>query len=215
MRRSEMIPKNIKNRGSSLTFISSSGLRGRQSVRATFKLSSGCIEAISIVAAQLGIKQKSLFDHLAQDSESLNAIAKEVQNARVRAENRIQKTYVMSRKSLSLLDEISRAFNAPRDALVEFSVRRLLPVIDNEQKKYDRRKAAFSGIQQHFNQGRRLLDKMIDELGEDDPVVDKLSAVMETYAIAAKAIAAFLERTRGIQNFDPEDLNQIDVHFEP
>lgn len=210
-----MIPKNIKNRGSSLTFISSSGLRGRQSVRATFKLSSGCIEAISIVAAQLGIKQKSLFDHLAQDSESLNAIAKEVQNARVRAENRIQKTYVMSRKSLSLLDEISRAFNAPRDALVEFSVRRLLPVIDNEQKKYDRRKAAFSGIQQHFNQGRRLLDKMIDELGEDDPVVDKLSAVMETYAIAAKAIAAFLERTRGIQNFDPEDLNQIDVHFEP
>lgn len=210
-----MIPKNIKNRGSSLTFISSSGLRGRQSVRATFKLSSGCIEAISIVAAQLGIKQKSLFDHLAQDSESLNAIAKEVQNAHVRAENRIQKTYVMSRKSLSLLDEISRAFNAPRDALVEFSVRRLLPVIDNEQKKYDRRKAAFSGIQQHFNQGRRLLDKMIDELGEDDPVVDKLSAVMETYAIAAKAIAAFLERTRGIQNFDPEDLNQIDVHFEP
>ena len=41
-----------------------SDLRGRQSVRATFKLSEGCIEAISIVAAHLGIKQKSLFDHL-------------------------------------------------------------------------------------------------------------------------------------------------------
>ncbi|MGD8703116.1 MAG: hypothetical protein PVG51_02530 [Desulfosarcina sp.] len=209
-----MAPKKIKDTSGSLTFISSSGLRGKQSVRATFKLSSGCIEAISIVAAQLGIKQKSLFDHLAQDSESLNAIAREVQNARVRAENRVQKTYVISRKSLSLLDEISRAFNAPRDALVEFSVRRLLPVIDNEQKKYERRKAALSNIQRHFNQGRNLLGKMIDELGEDDPVVARLGSVMETYAGAARAIKDFLKRTQGIEDFDPEDLNQIEVHFE-
>lgn len=203
------------NRDGSLTLISSSGLRGRQSVRATFKLSSGCIEAISIVAAQLGIKQKSLFDHLAQDSESLNAIAREVQNARVRSANRVQKTYVISRKSLSLLDEISQTFNAPRDALVEYSVRRLLPVIDNEQKKYERRKAAFAAIQRHFSQGRRLMENMMDELGQDDPVADKLVSVMETYAGAVKAIGTFLERTSGIEDFDPEALNQIEVHFKP
>lgn len=209
-----MVQKDDKDRGALLAFITSSGLRGRQSVRATFKLSSGCIEAISIVAAQLGIKQKSLFDHLAQDSDSLNAIAKEVRNARVSADNRVQKTYVISRSSLSLLDEISRAFNAPRDALVEYSVRRLLPVIDNEQKKYEMRKAAFSGIQQHFDKGRQLLDKMIDQLGGDDPVVAKLASVMDTYAGAAKAIGAFLERTQGIEDFDPENLNQMDVKFE-
>ena len=209
-----MAQKTRKTSNGSLTFISSSGLRGRQSVRATFKLSSGCIEAISIVAAQLGIKQKSLFDHLAQDSDSLNAIAKEVQNARVRATNRVQKTYVISRKSLSLLDEISRAFNAPRDALVEYSVRRLLPVIDNEQKKYEMRKAAFYAIQQHFEKGKLLLDKMTGQLGDDDPVVAKLASVMDTYAAAARAIEAFLERTRGIEDFDPENLNQMDVQFE-
>ena len=209
-----MAQKDDKDRSGSLTFITSSGLRGRQSVRATFKLSTGCIEAISIVAAQLGIKQKSLFDHLAQDSDSLNAIAKEVRNARVRAENRVQKTYVISRSSLSLLDEISRAFNAPRDALVEFSVRRLLPVINNEQKKYEMRKAAFSDIQQHFDKGMKLLDKMIGQVGEEDPVVARLASVMDTYANAAKAIAIFLERTRGIEDFDPQDLNQMDVKFE-
>jgi hypothetical protein len=203
-----------KKKKPSPAFISSSGLRGRQSVRATFKLSSGCIAAISIVAAQLGIKQKSLFDHLAQDSESLNAIAREVRNARVRAENRVQKTYVISRSSLSLLDEISRAFNAPRDALVEFSVRRLLPVIDKEQKRYESRKAAFDGIRRHFETGRQLLDNMREELGEDDPVVAKLDSVMENYAGAARAIEMFLERTRGIEDFDPEDLNQMDVQFE-
>ena len=209
-----MDPKNTKNKNGPLMFISSSGLRGRQSVRATFKLSSGCIEAISIVAAQLGIKQKSLFDHLAQDSESLNAIAKEVQNARVRPENRVQKTYVISRSSLSLLDNISRAFNAPRDALVEFSVRRLLPVIDKEQKRYEMRKDAFSGIQRHFNKGVQLLEQMSDQLGEDDPVVARLASVMDTYAVAARAMATFLERTRAIEDFDPDDLNQIEVQFE-
>jgi len=202
-----------KNKNQSVGYITSSRLRGRQSVRATFKLSSGCIEAISIVAAQLGIKQKSLFDHLAQDSDSLSAIAREVQNARVRAENRVQKTYVISRQSLALLDEISRAFNAPRDALVEFSVRRLLPVIDNEQKKYEMRKTAFSGIQQHLNKGGQLLNKMTDQLGEDDPVVSRLAAVMDSYVAAVKAIETFLERTRGIEAFDPEDLNQIEMQF--
>lgn len=209
-----MDPENNSNKNRSLMFITSSGLRGRQSVRATFKLSSGCIEAISIVAAQLGIKQKSLFDHLAQDSESLNAIAREVQNARVRAENRVQKTYVISRRSLSLLDEISRAFNAPRDALVEFSVRRLLPVIDNEQKKYETRKAAFSEIRRHFDKGNQLLEKITGQLGEDDPVAGKLASVMDAYAAAARAIDTFLERTRGIEDFDPADLNQIEVQFE-
>jgi hypothetical protein len=202
------------SRNDSLAFITSSGLRGRQSVRATFKLSAGCIEAISIVAAQLGIKQKSLFDHLVQDSISLNAIAKEVQNSRVRSANRVQKTYVISRKSLSLLDKISRAFNAPRDALVEFSVKRLLPVIDNEQKKYQMRKAAFSAVQQHFNEGRKLLDEVRVPLGEDDPVVAKLASVMETYAGAVKILAAFLERTRGIEDFDLENLHQMDVQFD-
>lgn len=208
-----MAQQSEKNGKASLTHLTSSGLRGRQSVRATFKLSYGCIEAISIVAAQLGIKQKSLFDHLAQDSESLSAIAKAVQNARVQAENRVQKTYVISRRSLSLLDEISRAFNAPRDALVEYSVRRLLPLIDNEQKKYEKRKAAFSGIQRHLKTGGALLDTLIDQLGEDDPLVSKLSSVMDNYAAAAKAIEAFLERTRAIEAFDPENLNQIKMQY--
>ena len=54
-------------------------LRGKQSVRATFKLSEKAISAISVLSEQLGIKQKSLFDHLMQDMEALNLIAEEVQ----------------------------------------------------------------------------------------------------------------------------------------
>ena len=55
-------------------------LRGRQSVRATFKLSAKAIEAMSIVSVHLGIKQKSLFDHLIEDAQSLKHIACELES---------------------------------------------------------------------------------------------------------------------------------------
>ena len=57
--------KNKENQFDTSFHISNSSgldLRGRQSVRATFRLSEPCINAISILSAQLGIKQKSVFD---------------------------------------------------------------------------------------------------------------------------------------------------------
>ena len=97
-------------------------LKERQSVRATFRLSEGCIDAISIVATQMGIKQKSLFDHLAGDMDSLKSIAREIKQMKIKKRGRIQKTFVISRKSLSSLDEISNMFNASRDILIEHSI---------------------------------------------------------------------------------------------
>ena len=55
----------------SLSKPSALDLRGRQSVRATFRPSEDCIDAISILSAQLGIKQKSVFDHLMEDAQVL------------------------------------------------------------------------------------------------------------------------------------------------
>ena len=118
-------------------------LRGRQSVRATFKLSNNCIDAISIVSKQLGIKQKSLFDHLLQDLEALNTIADQVRNAKLQSPNRVQKTFVISRSTLLSLEEVAHEFNASRDALIEYSIQRLLPVIKRERKRHLRRKIVF------------------------------------------------------------------------
>ena len=122
--------------GISLPQPSSSDLRGRQSVRATFKLTEKAIYALSIVAAHLGIKQKSLFDHLIDDNESLGLIANEIKSDQFHQLNRVQKTYVLSRKTLTCLDEASKNFDAPRDALVEYSIHRLLPVIKEEKEKH-------------------------------------------------------------------------------
>src|SRR5512147_144912 len=145
-------------------------LRGRQSVRATFKLSPRAIEALSIVAVHLGIKQKSLFDHLIEDVQTLNAIAKEIEAEEFRSLNRIQKTLVISRRTLVSLDQISRQFRAPRDALVEYSIQRLLPVIQREREKHRRRKKLLADIEAHVEQGLQLLNTAVEQVGEDDPV---------------------------------------------
>src|SRR5210317_303512 len=92
-----------QTRGVSVPRTFASDLRGRQSVRATFKLTEGCIDAISIVAAHLGIKQKSLFDHLVEDTSSLSSIAREIKDVKLAKQARIQKTFVISRRSLSSL----------------------------------------------------------------------------------------------------------------
>jgi hypothetical protein len=55
-------------------------LRGRQSVRAKFRLSEDCIDAISILSAQLGIKQKSIFDHIIEDAQVLKNVPRELRD---------------------------------------------------------------------------------------------------------------------------------------
>ena len=192
----------------------SSALRGKQSVRATFKLTEGCIEAISIVATHLGIKQKSLFDHLVEDSHSLMSIASEIQNIKltkgsVKNRQRIQKTYVLSRNSVILLDSVSKNYNAPRDALVEYSVQRLLPIIAREREKHAKRKKLFIEITEHFEKGKQLLDKFLMALGEEDPLCDKFEAAMVFYANAYNNIDSFIERSKIIEDFDPDLVVKI------
>lgn len=179
-------------------------LRGRQSVRATFRLSEDCIDAISILSAQLGIKQKSVFDHLMEDIQILKNMAHELENTEFDRLERVQKTFVISRRSLSFLDTISSEYDAPRDALVEYSVRRLLPIIANERKKHEKRKIILAEISKHFEKGRQMLSKAEQMLGQDDPIVTKLKTAMAVYKNVSDEIAGFIERGKIIEKFKPQ-----------
>jgi hypothetical protein len=183
---------------------SSLDLRGRQSVRATFRLSEACIDAISILSAQLGIKQKSIFDHLLENAQVLKSMASELENTKFDRHERIQKTFVISRRSLSFLDTISSKHNAPRDALVEYSVRRLLPIIAKERKKHEKRKELLADISKHFKAGERLLSKAEEKLGTDDLIVDKLQMAISAYKNSFDDMANFIERGKIIEEFRPE-----------
>ena len=131
--------KSTKNRLTSLPVLphpSSADLRGKQSVRSTFRLSQSAINMLSIVSTHLGIKQKSLFDHLMEDMDSLSQIAQEILPEYPEPSLKIQKTYVLSRKTVISLDSVCKNYKTPRDALVEYSIHRLLPVIEKEKEKH-------------------------------------------------------------------------------
>jgi hypothetical protein len=176
-------------------------LRGRQSVRATFKITGKAIDAISIVAAHLGIKQKSLFDHLIDDTQTLDLIAREIQSEGFNRLRRIQKTYVLSRKTLFCLEEVSKKFDAPRDALVEYSIQRLLPVIAEEREKHQKRKKVLDEVTEHLKEGEKILKKSKKLLGEDDPVYDKFRAAMAVFYNVCKSIESFIEKGKIIEDF--------------
>jgi hypothetical protein len=176
-------------------------LRGRQSVRATFKLSAKAIETMSIVAVHLGIKQKSLFDHLIEDVQSLKLIAREIESEHFSAISRIQKTFVISRKTLSSLDETSKRFNAPRDALVEYSIQRLLPVLAREREKHRRRKDILRDMNENMENGLKILQKSRKLLGEDDPVFLRWESAMKTLVNSRRDIEAYIEKGKIIEDF--------------
>ena len=196
--------ENQKDKDISMPRPTTLDLRGRQSVRATFRLSEACIDAISILSAQLGIKQKSIFDHLMENVQVLKNMASELENTEFDRHRRIQKTFVISRRSLSFLDMISNEHNAPRDALVEYSVRRLLPLIAKERKKHEKRKEFLAEISNHFAKGEKLLSKADEMLGFDDPIVHKLQTAMSVYKNAFGDIANFIERGKIIEKFRAE-----------
>jgi hypothetical protein len=180
---------------------SSEDLRGRQSVRATFKLSSRAIDAMSIVAVHLGIKQKSLFDHLIEDASSLSLVAREIESEKFNTLIRIQKTFVISRKTLVCLDQISRQFDAPRDALVEYSIQRLMPVIVRERQRHQKRKEILSELNTQVGDGLKLLQKSRRLLGEEDPVFIKLEAAVKTLVSTRDNVEDFVEKGKIIEEF--------------
>jgi hypothetical protein len=180
---------------------SSADLRGRQSVRATFKLTEKAIDALSIVSVHLGIKQKSLFDHLIDDMESLGLIAREVESVKFRRLSRIQKTYVLSRSTLSCLERAARDFDAPRDALVEYSIQRLLPIIIRERERHRKRKELLEGLGRYVKDGERLLRYAKKSLGGDDPVYDKLEGAIATLFSAYRHIDDTIKKGEVIEDF--------------
>jgi hypothetical protein len=176
-------------------------LRGRQSVRATFKLSARAIEAMSIVSVHLGIKQKSLFDHLIEDAQSLSHIAREIESEKFRTLSRKQKTFVISRRTLSCLDDISKRFQAPRDALVEYSIQRLLPLIDQERERHRRRKEILNDMNEYLADGLKIFKKSRSLLGEDDPVFIRLASGIKSLMNAQANVNAFVEKGEIIEEF--------------
>ncbi len=176
-------------------------LRGKQSVRATFKLSQKAIDSIGLVAIHLGIKQKSLFDHIIEDLDALDTLAKTIKIRQFQKIPRRQKTYVLSRKTIEALEAISQAYDTPRDALVEYSVKKLESIIKAEKARHKARKVLQKKIINHFDQGKTLYKNAIDLLGKNDPFCKKIEKAVFACEKTQEDLTQFLEKSRVLEEF--------------
>ncbi len=90
-----------------------------------------------------------------EDAQDLKNMARELENTEFDRHERIQKTFVISRRSLSFLDTISR--NNPRGTLWNIPFEGSCRLLQKEKNM--KRKELIGEIAYHFEKGRRLLSK--------------------------------------------------------
>ena len=181
------------------TQLSANSLQGKQSVRTTFSLPEQMIDLLSVAAGQLGVKQKSLFDHLVEDREVLQQVAEEAQSYQPAGEERRSKTFVMSRTALLSLEKVAKKSHMPRDILVEVSIRRLLPVMDNEQEKQEKRQAILKDCKAYLGQGEKLLKKSARLLGKEDQIYKRLEDLVNLCDKSVTELSEVVEKGKRME----------------
>ncbi|HCY84884.1 MAG TPA: hypothetical protein DHV36_07085 [Desulfobacteraceae bacterium] len=176
-------------------------LRGKQSVRATFKLSQKAIDSIGLVAVHMGIKQKSLFDHIIEDYSALDELARTIRVRQFKKIPRKQKTFVLSRKTIEALTTISETYNMPRDALVEYSIKKLESVIQSEKLRHEERKKLAMKVAAKFEETRAMYREAVKTLGGDDPFCRRLEKAMIAMNKTQEDVDDFLEKSKVLEDF--------------
>jgi hypothetical protein len=119
-----------------------------------------------------------LIDELVQNRETLDRVASESQDMQQKEAERRQKTFVLSRNALDLLDDISDKYNLSRDYLVELCIGRLIPYVDGEQEKHKKRRQLIKDVDCYLEEGKKLLSKADTMLDQDDRFRVKLEKII-------------------------------------
>ncbi len=174
-------------------------LRGKQSVRVTFNLAPEAIDLLSVMASQLGIKQKTLFDQLIEQQELRTHLSQAGLDKKHSTEERRQKTFVLSQETLATLNLLAEKYQASRNVLVEMSIRRLLPILAIEQEKHAKRKLLLSTMRQHQAQERDLRQQAEKLLGLDDPVVQELERAGQSWQESYERVLTIIDKGKGME----------------
>jgi hypothetical protein len=155
-------------------------LKGRQSVRTTFKLPEKTINLLKISAKHLGIQQKTLLDQLIEDETILNILAKEAQTYCRNDDECRPKTFVLSRKALDLIDVMLDRYDIARDILVDLSISRLASYIESLSEKHDQKRSLLKEIDEYQQLLEELSSKAKATFKQEDPFRMKLEILSQT-----------------------------------
>lgn len=176
-------------------------IREKQSMRTSFRLSRRCIFALSTLSSQLGIKQKSLFELLVEDQRVLENIAKKFVHFK-EGEERVVKTFVISRKAFDNLRTISDLYQAPRDALVQYAIERILPLLEQEKKKHQLRKQIMVELDAYQREGEKILVRAEQLLDDNDPFLQKVALSIRNIRQNNRDAQEFIDRCCKIEELD-------------
>ncbi len=191
--------------------ISAEELQGKQSVRATFRLPDHIIKLLNVVAFQLGLKQKSLFDQLIEDEETVKEIAERMleQDTQTDLGHRRQKTYVLNRRSLEIIEKLSKKMNISRDFIVEISIQRLLPVLKAEKEKYKNRSIIYKDMEHYLEQGKKLFEKAEHLLGAGDATCEMIKPSIDMNERNLDKLRRMIERSKAMEVLEIENTGKI------
>lgn len=190
--------------------LSAERLQGKQSVRATFRLPEHIIKLLNVVAFQLGLKQKSLFDQLIEDQDIVKKIAERMPEQETQTANkqRRPKTYVLNRRSLEIIEKLSKELNMPRDVLVEIFIQQLLPILRSEREKYKNRSIIYKDLEQYLEQGKELFIKAEHLLGAEDATCEKIKIGIGLNERILDSLRRMIESSRAMEGIEFENTSK-------
>ena len=161
---------------------------------------------MSIVALQLGLKQKSLLDQLVEDGELLDRLAeKKISEGNLERKRVRPKTFVISKNSLQTLDNIAREKNISRDVLVEISIQRLIPVLSSEHRKQMKRKKMHAELDLFLQQGEKLLNKASKLMAKEDDYYKILERTIEMCRGSYRELNSIVTKGKAMEKFNYPD----------
>jgi hypothetical protein len=200
--------KSRKTASAALTLpkMTTSALMGKQSVRTSFRLSGACIHAINIVSTQLGLKHRSLFDYLVEDTDALKTIAEDIVKDDDNQGKKIQKSYIISREILETIDDMCDNLSISRDTLIEHSVRRLLPIIEREIESHRKRKEMLALVENHYKESRNVLKQIKEGVGEEDPIYKIYQNTVTACKQVKSQVKDIISKGKVTEGFNPKAL---------
>ncbi|HBG19466.1 MAG TPA: hypothetical protein DDY32_09400 [Desulfobulbaceae bacterium] len=174
-------------------------LRGRQSVRTTFRLPEGVIVLLGMAAGQFGLQQKALLDQLIDNAEFMQLPDDEGEKDLQEKQPVRPKTFVLSKRSLYILEKVSRERRIPRDALVAAVIQQLMPIIRAEREKQRKRQEIYAEMVTYLRYGQNLLAKTENSLGKDDQILDMMARMVRLGEEGVAKMAEIIDRGRNME----------------
>ena len=80
---------------------------------------------------------------------------------------------------------------------MEFSIERILPLIEQEKEKHEMRKSLLHKLQKFSDEGVAMLKKAESALGADDPVFVETLKMMHHVVCCRETVEGFVEKGKG------------------